>query len=103
LFNSADIKVYHILPRADNHVWTGMEYYESKKQSGVVYIFKPDNNENTQTIKLKGLDKDVNYKITFEDGSNPNIILAGKVLMMSGINISLSGKFTSELMFFEKK
>jgi len=102
LFNSPNICVYHILPRADNHVWTGMEYYEPKKQSGVVYIFKPDSNESMQTIKLKGLDKDVNYKLTFEDGSNPDIILTGKVLMTSGVNISLSGKFISELMFFEK-
>ena len=44
------------------------------KQKGVVYIFKPDNNEDTHTIKLKGLDEKISYIVTFEDGTNPNII-----------------------------
>jgi len=103
LFNSAYIKVFHILPRADNHVWTGMEYFEPIKQKGVVYIFKPDNNENMQTIKLKGLNTDFSYRLTFEDGTNPDIVLTGKELMQNGVKVSLDGKFISELMFFERK
>jgi len=103
LFNSPSIRVYHIFQRADNHVWTGMEYYEPIKQKGVIYIFKPDNIENTQTIKLKGLNTDFSYKLTFEDGTNPDIVMKGKELMQSGVKVSLDGKFVSELMFFEKK
>ena len=102
LFNSASIRVYHILPRADNHVWTGMEYYEPTKLKGVVYIFKPDNSENTQTIKLKGLNSELRYKVTFEDGTNPDVVLVGKELMQNGLKVSLKGKFISELIFFEK-
>jgi len=101
LFNSPTIKVYHIFPRPDNHIWTGMEYYDPKIQKGVVYIFKPDNNEDMQIIKLKGLDSSISYKLKFEDGTNPDIILSGKELINAGVNVSLKGKFVSELMFFE--
>jgi hypothetical protein len=69
---------------------------------GVVYIFKPDSEEKVQTVKLKGLNADLSYKLSFEDGTNPDMVLTGKELMQTGVNVSLDGKFISELMFFEK-
>lgn len=101
LFNSATIQVYHIFPRPDDLVWTGMEYYDPAKQKGVVYIFKPNSPENTQTIKFKGLHADLSYRLTFEDGTNADTILTGKVLMNTGVNVTLNGNYISELIFIE--
>ena len=102
LINSSNIHVYHIFNRPDNHIWTGMQYFDPTKQKGVVYIFKPDNDEEKHNIKLKGLDEKTIYKLTFEDGTNQEAILSGRELMEIGITISLQGKFVSELMFIER-
>ena len=101
LFNSVTIQVYHIFPRPDDLVWTGMEYYDPAKQKGVVYIFKPKNSENTHVVKFKGLDADLSYRLTFEDGTNADTILTGKALMNIGVNVTLNGNYISELMFIE--
>jgi hypothetical protein len=95
--------LYHIFPRPDDIVWDGIEYFDPLMQKGVVYIFKPKSTVNTQSIKLKGLDGDSVYKITFEDKTNANIILKGGDLMNSGIEVTLNGEYISELMFIEKK
>ena len=62
---------YHIFPRPDDHVWDGIEYHDPTARKGVVFIFKPDSPNDTQTIKLKGLDAKRSYRLTFEQRSNP--------------------------------
>ena len=103
LINSPFLRVYHVFPRADNHVWTGIEYFNPESQKGVVYIFKPDNDQKMKNVKLRGLDPNYNYQLEFEDGTNPDVVLTGKDLMNTGVNVSLQGKFISELLFIEKK
>lgn len=102
LINSATLNVYHIFPRPDDVVWTGMEYFDSCKQKGVVYIFKPKSVENRQVIKLKGLDAKLSYKLIFEDKTNADTIMTGATLMNDGISVVLNGDYASELMFVEK-
>ncbi len=99
LVRSADL--YHIFPRPDDKVWDGIEYYDPVKGNGAVFIFKPDSPNDTQTIKLKGLDADQIYQLTFEDGSNPSVNKSGDELMNTGVDVTLKGKFVSELIFFE--
>ncbi len=50
LIRNADL--YHIFPRPDGRVWDGIEYYDPATGKGVVYIFKPDSPNDTQTITL---------------------------------------------------
>lgn len=99
LVRNADL--YHIFPRPDNQVWDGIEYYNPATGKGVAFIFRPDSPNDTQTIKLKGLDTKRAYRLTFEDGSNPPTDKSGAELTTTGINVTLNGKFVSELMFFE--
>ena len=87
LVRTADL--YHIFPRPDGHVWDGIEYYDPNTAKGVVYIFKPDSPNDTQTIVLQGLDADQIYHLTFEDGSNPALSMLGADLMNAGINVTL--------------
>ena len=101
LVRSANL--YHIFPRPDDIVWDGIEYYDPATQRGVVFIFKPKSKVDSQIVKLKGLDPKTNYKLTFEDGTNPAVTLSGAALMNTGIKITLPGEWTSELMFIEKE
>lgn len=93
--------LYHIFPRPDDHVWDGIEYHDPETRKGVVFIFKPDNPQDTQRIRLRGLDSKRTYRLTFEDGSNSQVDKSGAELTSTGINVTLRGKFISELMFFE--
>jgi hypothetical protein len=52
------------------------------------------------TIRLRGVQADVRYRVVFEDGSNPNVDKRGDELM-TGTEVTLRGERTSELMFFE--
>ena len=94
--------LYHIFPRPDSIRWDGVQYHDPSTQKGVVYIFKPKNLVDQQIIKLKGLDPDVNYQLSFEDGSNKTTVRKGSALMRSGIVVTLKGDLASELMFIEK-
>jgi hypothetical protein len=91
--------LYHIFPRPDDKIWDGLEYFDPTTKKGVVYIFKPNSTKDSEVIKLKGLDVNTSYKLTFEDGSNPETSLKGSELMEKGITVSLKGQFNSELMF----
>ena len=94
--------LYHIFPRPDSVRWDGVQYHDPLTQKGVVYIFKPKNLVDTCTIKLKGLNPQIKYQLSFEDGSNKTIVRNGSTLMRSGIVVTLKGDLASELMFIEK-
>lgn len=96
LIRSANL--YHILPRPDERSRDGIEYFDPATGKGVVYLFQPTTNDK-KPIKLKGLDPVANYKLEFEDGSNPSTTMSGAELMQTGIVINLEGSESSELMF----
>ncbi len=100
LIRNADL--YHIFPRPDNLNWDGIEYFDPATNKGVVYIFKPKAGNDIQKIKLKGLNPSINYKVSFEDGTNQPVLIRGSVLMNEGIEVTLKGELVSELMFFEQ-
>lgn len=95
--------LYHIFPRPDGIIWDGIEYFDPEVQKGVVYIFKPESDISTMTVKLKGLDPDLEYRLSFEDSTNAEVTLKGAELMKKGISVTLKGQFISELMFIDKK
>ena len=61
--------MYHILPRPDDKRWDGIEYFDPQSRRGAVYVFRPDNPESQQVVKLKGLDPQTHYWLWCEDGS----------------------------------
>jgi alpha-galactosidase len=94
--------LYHILPRPDGQNWDGIQYYDPATKKGVVYLFKPAAGTDTMTIKLRGLDPSSTYRITFEDGSNPQMEKTGAELA-GGISVTLTGAPVSELVFVDAK
>ncbi|MFV2065872.1 MAG: LamG-like jellyroll fold domain-containing protein [Pirellulales bacterium] len=99
LVRNADL--YHIFPRPDGKVWDGIEYFDPAKGKGAVFVFKPDSPNDTRTITLKRLDADQVYQLTFEDGTHPSVSKSGAELMNAGVDLTLKGKFVSELIFFD--
>ncbi len=93
--------LYHVLPRPDGRKWDGVEYYDPLAGKGVVYLFKPSAEPAAETIRLKGLDARQQYRVTFEDGTQPPSLRSGAELMDPGLRVTLEGAEVSELVFFE--
>lgn len=91
--------LYHVLPRPDGVNWDGIEYYDPSTQKGAVCVFKPNSTNNTQNIKLKGLNGGSNYALTFNDGTGSTVTLSGDTLMNTGINVTLNGTYKSEIIW----
>jgi hypothetical protein len=101
LVRNADL--YHIFPRPDGMHWDGLEYFDAAARRGVVFLFKPaeEDGNDTLKIKLRGVRPDARYRVTFEDGTNPSVEKSGADLI-GGIDVGLRGGLASELMFFEE-
>ncbi|NQT15594.1 MAG: alpha-galactosidase, partial [Planctomycetes bacterium] len=96
-----DAKVHHILPRPDGKHWDGMFYFSPSLKKGTLYIFRPDSDEETKTIKLKGLETQKQYWLWSEDGSILPGVRAGQQLMEAGVVIELPAAYTSDLIFLQ--
>jgi hypothetical protein len=97
-----DAHVHHILPRADGVHWDGMFYWNATIRKGTAYIFRPNSEQTHQVIFLAGLDSKRTYKIRGEDGSLQAGNFSGDALMSRGVEIRLSNKFSSELVYVEE-
>ncbi len=97
-----DVKVHHIFPRPDGVHWDGMFYWSPSLKRGTVYVFRPDAEESRRTVKLKGLDREANYKVWCEDGSISAGIRTGADLVDKGLAILLPKRYTSDLILVQK-
>jgi alpha-galactosidase len=96
-------KVHHILPRPDGYHWDGMFYWNPSLKRGIVYVFRPNNDEVFQRIRLKGLAASAHYRAWSEEGSVAEGVRTGAELMNAGLRAKLPGKFTSDLIYLESK
>ena len=93
--------LYHILPRPDDKRWDGIEYFDPTSKKGAICIFRPDNPDNRQVVKLRGLDAKAQYWLWCEDGSVPTQQTSGKLLMGTGLTISLPQPYSSDIIFLQ--
>jgi hypothetical protein len=99
LVREADL--YHILPRPDGRHRDGIQYYDPAVGKGVAYLFQPSGETAKETIRLKGLDAEQRYTVSFADGTHPPSVRSGAELMDQGLEVKLAGEEVSELIFFE--
>ena len=95
--------LYHILPRPDDKRWDGIEYFDPISKKGVIYIFRPESPVIQQEVKLKGLDPKKNYSLSCEDGSIQPHAVSGEELLETGLVITLSHSFSSDIIFLQEK
>ena len=102
LIREADL--YHVAERPDGVHWDGIEYYSAKRRRGVLYAFRgstPDQAEHR--FRLLGLNTASRYRLRFQDqGAAANQVLAGELLMQTGVAVTLPLPLSSELIFFEE-
>jgi hypothetical protein len=97
-----DVEVHHILPRPDGYHWDGMFYWSPSLRRGTLYIFRPNSDQKTALVALKGLAADAKYKLRTEDHSTPDGTYSGAKLMNTGLTIALPRKYTSDLVYLEE-
>ena len=97
-----DVEVHHTLPRPDGYHWDGMFYWSPSLRRGTLYIFRPNSDQKSQTIPLKGLSAGARYKVSAEDRSTAASEYSGEELMDNGLSIRLPAKFTSDLIYVEE-
>lgn len=96
-------KLYHILPRPDDRVWDGIEYFDPESKQGAVIVFRPDSPDSHQQIKLKGLDRHAVYELRCEDHSLAPQQKSGAELMDEGFTMYLPNRFTSDIVFITQR
>ena len=97
-----DVEVHHILPRPDDFHWDGMFYWSPSFKRGTVYIFRPNNDQTVQRVRLRGLAAEGQYRVRSEDGSVSEGTQSGGDLMSAGIQIKLPQKYSSDLIYVEQ-
>lgn len=72
--------------------WNGWEFFDPATNSGIAFMFCHETTLNLKTtVKLKGLDENVKYKICDADGL-VNITATGKQLMEKGFSLTVPEK-----------
>ncbi len=96
-----DAEVHHILPRPDGFHWDGMFYWSPGLKRGTLYIFRPNNDQAEQWVRLRGLQPATRYRVRSQDGSVTEETRSGAELIEDGLRIKLPGKYTSDLVFLD--
>ena len=95
-----DAALYHIAPRPDGLHWDGIEYFDSKRDKGVVYAFRGSNpGDDNYVFRVKGVAPAKTYRLHFQDGSAPDRSMTGRELLDSGVALHLPIPKSSELVF----
>lgn len=73
---------YELVPWSNrNDSWRGWEYFDEKKQEGVIQLFRPENSiTEKQNILIYGVDKDRTYVLSDFDGNNSSVV-CGEILL----------------------
>ncbi len=95
--------VYHILPMPTGSTLDGMEFYNNSIEKGSVFIFRDKSGETSKTLRLKGLEENSVYRLSFEDRAYLNCEKTGKELMQTGIYVTgLTEVYDSEIIWLER-
>ncbi len=99
LVREADI--FHITDRPDEINWDAMQYYDEATGKGIVYVFRPLNEQNTETFNLKGLDAEATYYVKWEDAKQVKTY-TGRELMETGVSVTLGQTYDAELLYLQR-
>jgi alpha-galactosidase len=98
-----DADIYHVSDRPDGVHWDGMEYFNPAARHGVLFAFRGSSPaETSHAFKVRGLEKQSKYKITFQDRSSSDYIVTGEKLMEIGITVNERLPDSSEIVFLDE-
>ena len=93
---------------ASANEWYAYSYVDSNEQNGFALIFKRSSAApETQIIRLKGLNYNDTYEITFADNKGARVTGTGAELMYNGVSVTLNeveqrGGCDSEIMYIRR-
>jgi len=97
--------VYHLLPMCDLKNWDGFQFYNREIDKGSILLFKPSTDAedgDMKTIRLKGLDRGVSYRLEFQDRKEQTTVMTGAELMDGGLTVTgMTGNHASEIIWIE--
>ena len=98
-----DADLYHLSARPDGVHWDALEYFDPKRERGVVYAFRGSRQDEAEhEFVLRGVRGDRSYLVHFQDSSSADVTLRGEDLLTSGLRVSLKSVNSSELIFLEE-
>jgi len=99
--------LYHIFDRPDGVHWDGFAYIDADAESstkGIVMLWRPtEQDDESKTIKLRGLNEDTVYQVKFHDREEQSCEMTGKDLMEKGFTATLAEAGSSEWVWIVEK
>jgi alpha-galactosidase len=97
-----DAELYHVSERPDGIHWDGMEYFDSNRRRGVLYVFRGSTGgESRHRFPVEGVQTGHNYRLHFSDHSAPDRTISGRELLDRGLTVALPLPASSELVFID--
>jgi hypothetical protein len=98
-----DADLYHVSARPDGVHWDGIEYFDAKRGTGVLYAFRGSTpSEGRHTFAVQGVRPGHTYRLQFTDHSAPDRSIAGSELLQSGLTVALPFPLSSEIVFLDE-
>jgi alpha-galactosidase len=98
-----DADLYHVSARPDGVLWDGIEYFDAKRGSGVLYAFRGSTtSENRHNFQVQGVSEGHTYRLHFVDHSAPDRSIAGSELLSGGLSVALPFPLSSEIVFLDE-
>ena len=96
--------LYHILPRPDGKNWDGLEYVDPEAEDiqGAVMLWKPKGAADAKNVKLRGLDAETSYQLTFSDHTSLNCVMTGAQLMNEGLTVTFDETVASDIIWMTR-
>ena len=94
--------LYHVSARPDGVHWDGIEYFDAKRGTGVLYAFRGSTaSEGRHTFAVQGVLPGHTYRLHFADHSAPDRSIAGSELLQGGLTVALPFPLSSEIVFLD--
>ena len=96
---------YHLTPFPDGKNYEATQFHNTDLGKGSVVIFKPAKaTPDSLTLPLKGLRREKQYTLTFEDRVVLNAVVSGAVLMDVGVHLAeMAGAEASEVIWLHEE
>jgi len=78
--------------------WESYQYYLPESEESMIYCFRDEGSQQKMTLFPKEIKDENKYKIRFFD-KGKDFIMTGKEILTKGIEVELSEKFLSEIIF----
>lgn len=97
-----DGNIYHVLPRPSANGWDGIQYHTITTDTGVLFVFRSQSDQDRIAVPLKGLRPEVSYEVSYVDESSPPLAAQGKDLMTAGLPVILKSRESSEIVLISR-